>query len=588
MRSRKNPEYGSDLIVDLMRQYGFKYAAINPGSSFRALHDSIVNYGGNADPRLLLCCHEEIAVSIAHGYARASGEPGLAICHDLVGLQHASMAIYNAWIDRAPVIVLGATGPSDPTGDEPFPRLAPIHTAHLQGQLVRDYVKWDYQPNSIPGVVESFARGYKIALTEPMGPVYLCYDAKLQEDRIQDIPGAQSFPAGNLASASPSADPLKMEEVVQRLLQAKNPAVLAGMVGRKRGVWKSLVSFAETLAVPVIDQGLRFNMPTTHPMTVTGGEKEILGEADVVLALDVMDPYWAIHRLGETHERLLNPGARLIRVGMEDFTVRSWGEARRLVATDLSLIGDTAVSLPQMTAVAARLLAQDESSRERVEKRASETKQRHDQIRDRWRKEAERQWDLSPISLPRLVLELQETLESDRWSLVNAGTGSSPWARRLLELDEPEQFCAGNPGGGLGHGIGASIGAALAEPLSSCICVNLQSDGDLLYTLSGLWTASNLKIPLLVVMTNNRSYYNDEEHAEHLAMRRNRPVENKTIGFRIEPPRVDFARVAQGFGLYAEGPVEDPRELRSVLQRAIKIVKEKQAPALVDVITQPR
>ena len=509
MQSRKIPEYGSDLIVDLMRDYGFKYAAINPGSSFRALHDSIVNYGGNENPKIVLACHEETAVAIAHGYARASGKPGLAICHDVVGLQHASMAIYNAWIDRAPIIVLGATGPSDPTGDDPYPRLAPVHTAHLQGQLVRDYVKWDYQPTLLTGVVESFARAYKIALTEPMGPVYLCYDAKLQEDRIQEMSNLEFF-RDHLPSVSPSGDPEKLEDVVRLLLGAKNPVIIAGMVGRKAGTWKSLVLFAETLGIAVIDQQVRFNMPTTHPLTVAGAEKEILAEADVVLALDVIDLYWAIHRLGEKHERLLNPNARLIQIGMEDFTVKSWSEARRLVATDLSLVADTAVALPEMTKMAARFLSADESSRRRIEERMQQAQRRHEEMRSRWQKEAERQWDMQPVSLPRLILELQDLLKAHAWSLVNTGTGTSVWAKRLLDLKEPEQFCAGNPGGGLGHGIGASIGAALAEPLSNRICVNLQSDGDLLYTLSGLWTASHLRVPLLIVMTNNRSYYNDE------------------------------------------------------------------------------
>ena len=587
MQSRKIPEYGSDLIVDLMRDYGFKYAAINPGSSFRALHDSIVNYGGNEDPKIVLACHEEIAVAIAHGYARASGKPGLAICHDVVGLHHASMAIYNAWIDRAPIIVLGATGPSDPTGDDPYPRLAPVHTAHLQGQLVRDYVKWDYQPTLLTGVVESFARAYKIALTEPMGPVYLCYDAKLQEDRLPEMPNLE-LGRNHFASISPSGAPEKLEDVVRLLLGAKNPVIIAGMVGRKAGTWKSLVLFAETLGIAVIDQQVRFNMPTTHPLTVAGAEKEILAEADVVLALDVIDLYWAIHRLGEKHERLLNPNARLIQIGMEDFTVKSWSEARRLVATDFSLVADTAVALPEMTKMAARFLSADESSRRRIEERMQQAQRRHEEMRSRWQKEAERQWDMQPVSLPRLILELQDLLKAHAWSLVNTGTGTSVWAKRLLDLKEPEQFCAGNPGGGLGHGIGASIGAALAEPLSNRICVNLQSDGDLLYTLSGLWTASHLRVPLLIVMTNNRSYYNDEEHAEHLAVRRNRPVENKTIGFRIEPPQVDFAKIAQGFGIYAEGPIEDPKELHGALARALKVVREKREPALVDVITQPR
>ncbi|MEX0805943.1 MAG: thiamine pyrophosphate-binding protein [Candidatus Binatia bacterium] len=586
MQSRKIPEYGSDLIVDLMRDYGFKYAAINPGSSFRALHDSIVNYGGNENPKIVLACHEEIAVAIAHGYARASGKPGLAICHDVVGLQHASMAIYNAWIDRAPIIVLGATGPSDPTGDDPYPRLAPVHTAHLQGQLVRDYVKWDYQPALLTGVVESFARAYKIALTEPMGPVYLCYDAKLQEDRLQEMPNLE-LGRNHLPSISPSGDPEKLEEVVRLLLGAKNPVIIAGMVGRKAGAWKSLVSFAESLGIRVIDQGVRFNIPTTHPLTAAGAEKEILADADVVLALDVIDLYWAIHRLGEKHERLLNANARLIQMGMEDFTVKSWSEARRLVAADFSLIADTGVALPEMTKMA-RLLTGDEPSRRRIDERVNQSQRRHEEICSRWQKEAERQWDMQPVSLPRLILELQDLLKADAWSLVNTGTGTSVWAKRLLDLKEPEQFCAGNPGGGLGHGIGASIGAALAESLSNRICVNFQSDGDLLYALSGLWTASHLRLPLLIVMTNNRSYYNDEEHAEHLAVRRNRPVENKTIGFRIEPPQVNFAKIAQGFGIYAEGPVENPKELREALERAVTTVREKRLPALVDVITQPR
>ena len=190
--------------------------------------------------------------------------------------------------------------------------------------------------------------------------------------------------------------------------------------------------------------------------------------------------------------------------------------------------------------------------------------------------------------MPRLLIELKELLGSDPWSLVNTGTATSGWVRRLWEIVEPEQYCAGNPGGGLGHGIGAAIGAALAEPLADRICIDLQSDGDLLYTLSGLWTVSHLKLPLLIVMNNNRSYYNDEEHAENIAKRRNRPVENKTIGFRLDSPPTDFARIAQGFGIYAEGPVDNPKDLRPALERAVRFVRGKRLPALVDVITQPR
>lgn len=587
MATRKQPEYISDLIVELMRRYHIRYAALNPGSSFRALHDSLVNYGGNERPTIVLCCHEEIAVAVAHGYARASGEPMVAICHDVVGLQHASMGIYNAWVDRAPVIVLGATGPSDPTGEEPFPRLAPLHTAHVQGQLVRDYVKWDYQPNSLPGVMESFARAYKIALTEPRGPVYLCYDAKLQEDRVAEMPAIEG-PERHPPSAAPSGDPQRLREVVECLLHAKNPVLIAGMVGRKPNTWRSLLAFAELLGLAVIDQGLRFNIPNTHPLTVTGAEQEVLAEADVVLALDVLDLYWALTRLSDRHERLLNRHAKVISIGLEDLTIRSWSEARRLVATEVSIIADTSIALVEMTSYASQLLAHDAATRTRIAERAAAIRQRHQGIRARWRSEAERQWEEKPVSIPRLLWELKEVLGSHPWSVVNVGTATAAWARRLWDLEEPEQFCAGNPGGGLGHGIGASLGAALAERLSDRICIDLQGDGDLLYTLSGLWTVSHLKVPLLMVMTNNRSYYNDEEHAEQMARRRKRPLENKTIGFRMDTPPVDFAKVAAGFQIHAEGPIADPVQVRGALERAVSVVRDKRLPALVDVITQPR
>lgn len=311
-------------------------------------------------------------------------------------------------------------------------------------------------------------------------------------------------------------------------------------------------------------------------------------QADLVIALDVLDLYWALTRLSDRHERLLNPRAKVVSIGLEDFTIRSWGEARRLVTTYLSIIADTSIALPEMEKLASQIIARDAVARKRIEDRSVGIRRHHGEGRDRWRKEAERHWDDKPVSLPRLLLELKDLLASHPWSLVNTETATSVWAKRLWNIEEPEQFFGGNPGGGLGYGIGASIGAALTDRLSGRICVNLQANGDLLYTLSGLWTVSHLKLPLLIVMTNNRSYYNDEEHAENMALRRKRPVENKTIGFRIEPPAVDFARIAHGFEIHAKGPIEDPKEIRGALERAVKIVREKRIPALVDVITQPR
>ena len=158
-RNRQRPisyakkAWQSDVIVDLIKHYDFPYIALNPGASYRGLHDSLVNYGGNQPP-ILLCQHEKIAVQIAHGYAKATGKPMVAIVHDVVGMLHATMGIYYAYIDRCPVFVIGATGPMDESRRRPF--IDWIHTANVNGEQLRHYVKWDYQPASIEGVPDSF------------------------------------------------------------------------------------------------------------------------------------------------------------------------------------------------------------------------------------------------------------------------------------------------------------------------------------------------------------------------------------------------------------------------------------------------
>ena len=229
------PEFGSDIVVNLLRAFGIEYAAINPGATFRGIHDSLVNYGGNQHPELILCCHEEIAVSLAHGYAKAAGKPMAAVVHNIVGLQHASMAIFNAFCDRAPILVLGGTGPMDTTRRRPW--IDWIHTALVQGNLVRDYVKWDDQPASVAAIPEAFARAYRIAMTEPKGPVYLCFDAELQEGRL-DKPIPLPDPARFAPASPPQADSRVLEEAARLLCEAEAPVILV----------ESLVPYPRTLA----------------------------------------------------------------------------------------------------------------------------------------------------------------------------------------------------------------------------------------------------------------------------------------------------------------------------------------------------
>ena len=181
--------YGSDVMVDAIKACGFKYVSLNPGSSYRGLHDSLVNYGGN-DPEIITCNHEKLAVGIAHGYAKAAREPMACILHDIVGLLQGTMGVYYAWIDRAPVVVFGGAGPM--AYDRRRPNIDWIHTANVQGNVVRDYTKWDDQPASVASVPESIMRAYRIATSQPQGPVYVALDAGLQEDEVTEVAWSQS------------------------------------------------------------------------------------------------------------------------------------------------------------------------------------------------------------------------------------------------------------------------------------------------------------------------------------------------------------------------------------------------------------
>ncbi len=576
--------YGSDLIVDVLRALEIDYAALNPGATFRGLHDSLVNYGGNTRPEIIQCCHEEIAVAVAHGYAKAAGKPMAAILHNVVGLQHASMAIFNAWCDRVPILLLGGTGPM--AAEQRRPWIDWIHTALVQGQAVRDYVKWDDQPASLAALPEAILRGYRIAMTEPKGPVYLCFDAALQEMPLSEkipVPGVSRY-----APPSPlQADAAALDRAATLLRDAQLPVIVAEYLGRTPAAVASLVRLAELLAAPVIDLFAhgRFNFPSTHPLDLTGAERDLLASADVVLALDVQDLHGALartDRLTRLSEPIVRESAQVIHITLADLAVRSWVTSyQRLTPVDVPILADTAVALPALIARLASLAAPDPARTSRFE----ELRAKHDASRQAARARCEESRDDRPIAPSWLAAEVWEVLRREDWVLAN-GTLDG-WARSLWEWTRPDQYLGYSGGAGLGYSAGASIGAALAQRGTGKLCVDLQPDGDLLYTPSAVWTAVHHRIPLLFVVCNNRSYFNDEDHQAVIARARGRPVENRVIGIRIEDPPVDFAGLARAFGAHGEGPVEDPALIAPALRRALRAVKEEQRPALVDVVIRP-
>lgn len=584
---KKQPEYGSDVVVDLMKAFDIEYAAFNPGATFRGIHDSIVNYGGNYKPEVIFCHHEEISVAVAHGYAKVKGKPMIAIAHNMVGLQHASMAIFNAYIDRVPMMVLGGTGPMNTKRRRP--RIDWIHTALVQGNQVRDYVKWDDQPYCLADVPDSFIRGYRITTTDPTAPIYINYDADIQEGAISsliEVPDVSRYAAPAPMQANPEA----LCRAAQLLANAQTPLIIADTLGRNPKTVPALIELAELLAIPVVDKGARFNFPTVHPLDVTDGAREILQKADVILALDVADLFGALTTVSKQTrncEYLTSPSVKIITISMNDMLVHSWAnDFQALQPVDVAMSADTAVAVPELTRLCREAVGNDAKKKAAIEARQKELAAKHKSRRAKWLADAQAKGSQKEISTAWLALEIGEAIKRENWVLVN-GT-SNGWARRLWDFTKPNQSIGGSGGAGLGYGPGASIGAALALKGSGNLAVAIQSDGDMLMTSSALWTAAKHRIPLLMVMHNNQSYYNSEEHGIEVAKFRNRPVENAPIGTHVDDPAVDFAKMAQSFGVNAEGAVRNPADLRPALERGVKFVKEKQLPYLVDVIAEPR
>src|SRR5712692_85848 len=450
------PEFGSDVVVNLMRAFGIEYAAFTPGATFRGLHDSLVNYGGNRAPEIILCTHEEIAVSVAHGYAKATGRPMTTVVHDVVGLQHASMAIFNAFCDRAPVLVLGGTGPMDTTHRRPW--IDWIHTALVQGNLVRDYVKWDDQPASVAAVPEAFTRAYRIAMTEPKGPVYLCFDADLQEGRLD-----RPIPLPDLARFAPAfppqADARVLEEAARLLCEAEFPVILVESLLPHPRVVAALQRLAELLAAPVIDLGDehrgRSCFPNTHPLDLSGAKREMIREADVVLALDVQDFLGTLAEVDKTTREVKPVSDRpvkIIGISLNDYASRSWAQTYlSLAPVDLPITADAGLVLPLLVNLVEERLQKDSRTAAR-QTRLSTLRTRHQALRKEWRQTVERQRLQRPIAYSVLAATVWEAIKNEDWVLAN-GTARG-WAKRVWEW-QPERFCGGSGGAGLGYGLGA-------------------------------------------------------------------------------------------------------------------------------------
>ena len=576
---------GSDYMVDVIKSLGFEYVCANPGSSFRGMQESLINYGGNRNPEFITNCHEESSVAMAHGYFKMEGKPLAVLAHGTVGLQHASMAIYNAWCDRVPVFIMLGN-----YVDAAIRRPAEwYHGVQDCAGMVRDFTKWDDQPASLIHFGESAVRAYKIAMTPPMAPVVLVLDAGLQESPIENN---SKVPIPKLTMpAPPQGESGAVNELAKLLVNASNPVLVVDRLARTPAAMPLLIDLAETLQAAVIDQGSRMNFPSLHPLNQTQRAGAAIAEADVIVGLEVAD-FWATvnalrDQLHRSTRKLTKADAKLVTITSGDLYIKSnYQDFRRMPEVDLAIAADGEATLPALTEAVKKSITGD---RKRVfQQRGAKLADASRSTRERLRQEAAYAWDSEPVSTARVAAELWPVIKNEDWSLVsNYYSEAGAWPRRLWDFNKSYHWPGHAGGGGIGYGAPSSVGAALANKKFGRFSVSLQTDGDLMYAPGVLWTAAHHRIPLLSVMLNNRGYHQEIMHVQRMCNERNRGVDRGTMGSMLIDPNIDFAKVAQGLGVHGEGPISDPRDLGPALRRAAEVVKRGE-PALVDVVIQPR
>ena len=581
---------GSDFMVDILKALDFDYVCANPGSSFRGLQESIVNYANNTQPEFLTCCHEEASVAMAHGYFKIEGKPLAVMAHGTVGLQHAAMAVYNAYCDRVPVyIILGNT--LDAVHRAPGAEWQ--HSVQDAAAMVRDYIKWDDYPASLQHYAESSMRAFKVAMTPPYGPVIIVADTELQE---RSVPEGVMLRIPKLARvAPPQGDAGAVAELAKLLVAAESPVLVADRAARTQAGIGFLVELAELLHAPVINQWGRMNFPSHHPLNQTTRGAAVIADADLVVGLEVGNFFGAVNAFRDQLHRSSRPttkaGAKLVNITATDLFLKSnYQDFQRYPELDLAIAGDAEATLPALTEAVRRLITADRRTffQARGDRLAAASKAAWETTRIN----AGYGWDSTPISTARAAAELWAQIRNEDWSLVSPTFGSSSagfaaWPLRLWKFEKYYHGLGGTGAAGIGYGAPASVGAALANRRHGRLSVSIQNDGDFLYGPAVLWTAAHHNIPLLSIMNNNRAYHEEVMHMQRMANRRNRGVDRAHIGTEIDRPAIDYAKVAQGFGVHAEGPITNPADLGPAIRRAVAVVKRGE-PALVDVVVQAR
>ena len=544
---------GSDFMVDCLKALGYEYVAATPGSTFRGLQESVINFPGSGGPEWLTATHEEISAAMAHGYAKASGKPML-----LLTANYADGALRNEAAEWD-------------------------HNATDMLAMLRGFVKYDEQPGSLQHFAESLARAHGLAMTPPYGPVALVLDQYLQEATISGNPAMKPF----VPVSPPAADANAVADIAKMLIAAQNPVIVVDRATRTQAGVDQLVQLAEALQAPVVDRLGRMNFPTNHYLW---SQLPVAWEADLILALDVGDLFDVVGDVPDITNRKtimhIKPGTKVISIDAElNVPQANYQDKQRFYQPDYPVAGDSEATLPSLIEAVRR--AMPDARRNQNADRANRFKNAFAARRAADANAAAVAWDASPISVPRMVMELWNQIKGLDWALVSQATFQSFWQQRLWDFTKHHNYLGPQGAAGIGYTGPASVGAALAHRNDGIISVSIQGDGDFMFFPGSHWSAAHHKLPLLTIIHNNRAWHEELMFLQVVADRRNRHPERAGIGTTITNPNIDYAKIASGLGVYGQGPISSPGDLGPAIARALAVVKRGE-PALIDVVSQGR
>jgi acetolactate synthase-1/2/3 large subunit len=564
---------GSDLMVEVLKDLGIEFIAGNPGSSYEGLQESIINYGNppNTRPEFITALHEESSVDMANGYAKAEGRPMATILHGTIGIQHASMATYQAFYAGTPMVMIAGR-------DDGFIQ---AHTANDMAAMIRSYTKWDAQPTTLEGCLDALQEAYRQAVTPPTAPTLVVVDMELQKQEAGDL----EIPVYRPPTIS-GIDDTMAREIASRLLEADNPRIAVGRLRTPEGV-RLAVELAELVGASTSTAATQgpMSFPQRHPLCGPGASTDY----DFTLGLEA----------GPADIGIVGPGVESLSGARDEMAIgfgglRANAPARgRGAPRDDGIAArfdvDAEASLPLIIESARQLVTRRQSRR--IEQRsASHAEANRKAFVDSVRAAVEEKrvgWDASPVSTARIYAELWPLIMNEDWCLASPSNFSGGHHRDLWEHNKPYSYLGGQGAAGMGYGAGACGGAALAARGRGRFVVNIQTDGDMNYAPGILWTAAHHKLPMLTIMHNNRAWHQELMFLEFLAGVRGRGTDRAHIGTTLREPFIDYRKMAGAYGMAGEGPISEPQDLRAALERGVASVKRGE-PYMIDVITQPR